>query len=297
MSLPALEFAWGHEGLSGTEKSVLVALAWHANADGDSIRPGIARLERMTALKRRTIIDVRGRLERAGVIERVGKTARGVIEFRLPGMGVQDVHPGGAADAPERSQNRQNNGDVETRPSDEQRNGADVERVWAHYVEVMKPRKREPDPEGRKIIRDALNVATVVECCRAIDGCASSDHHMGRALGTRRKYNSLSQILKAKRAGGPYGAQGQTTRERVDFFLDLAEKAGLPSGVTSADPARLRSAKREVLDAWEYPGDESVVRRGEESAAWLEQQGIQVLEDPTETNRQGRAKPRFEASA
>lgn len=175
----------------------------------------------------------------------------------------------------------------ETKPSD-------VELVWAHYVEVMKPRKRDLDPEGRKIIRDALKVATVAECCRAIDGCASSDHHMGRAIGTRRKYNSLSQILKAKRPGGPYGRQGQTTRERIDFFIDLAEKAGLPSGVTSADPARLRSAKREVLDAWEYPGDESVVRRGEEAAAWLEQQGIQVLEDPSETNREGRPKPRFE---
>lgn len=174
--------------------------------------------------------------------------------------------------------------------------GAWVE-VWAHYAEVMKPRKRDLDPEGRKIIRDALKVATVVECCRAIDGCAASDHHMGRTLGARRKYNGLSQILKAKRGGGPYGRQGQTTRERIDFFLDLAEKAGLPSGVTSADPARVRSAKREVLDAWEYPSDESVVRRGEEAAAWLEQQGIQVLEDPSETNRLGRAKPRFEATA
>lgn len=163
--------------------------------------------------------------------------------------------------------------------------------VWEHYVEVMAPRNEELDAESRKIICDALKVATVEECCRAIDGCAASAWHMGQN-GRQRKYNRLGQILKARRAG-QFG-QAQTTRERIDFFLDMADKSGLPSGLTSVDPARLRQAKREVMDAWEYPGNEGAVARGEEAAAWLEQQGVAVLEDHSEVNRENRWKPRFE---
>lgn len=163
--------------------------------------------------------------------------------------------------------------------------------VWAHYVEVMQPRNTVLDGEARKIIREALKVATVEECQRAIDGCFASPFHMGQNA-RQRKYNKLSQILKAKRAGqfGP----GRTTREQVDFFIDLADKAGLPSGLTSADPARVRQAKRAVMDGWEYPGNADAVANGEEERAWLEQQGISVLEDPSERNRAGTPKPRFE---
>lgn len=166
-----------------------------------------------------------------------------------------------------------------------------VDLVWEHYVEVMAPRNKQLDAEGRKIILDALKVATVDECRRAIDGCAASDFHMGQN-GRGRKYNRLSQILKARRSG-PSG-QAQTTRERIDFFLDMADKSGLPSGLTSVDPARLRQAKREVMDAWEYPGNEGAVARGEEAAAWLEQAGIAVGANLNERNRTGTPKPTFE---
>jgi hypothetical protein len=156
----------------------------------------------------------------------------------------------------------------------------------------MQSRNRDLDDEGRTIIREALKVATVEECLHAIDGCKASAFHMGQNP-RRRKYNSLSQILKGKRAAG-VRSTGQTTRERIDFFIDLAEKAGLPSAVVSADPARVSTAKVEVMDAWLYAGDESVVRRGEEAALWLAEAGIQVLEDPSETNKRGLPKPRFE---
>lgn len=137
--------------------------------------------------------------------------------------------------------------------------------VWRHYVEAMKPRSRELDEQTRRIIRDALKVASVEECKRAISACRASAFHMGEN-DRRRKYNRISQILK--------GRQGkETTRERIDFFLDVGARLGVQSGVTSADPARVRQAKREVLDAWEFPGDEMVVRRGEESARWLREHG------------------------
>lgn len=173
-------------------------------------------------------------------------------------------------------------------------NGPWVEMVWAHYVAVMRPRNKDLDPEARKIIRDALRVATVDECKRAIDGCAASPYHMGQNA-RQRKYNRLSQILKARRAG-QFGA-AQTTRERIDFFIDMADKAGLHPGLTSADPARVRQAKRSVMDAWEYPGNDDAVANGEEERAWLEQNGIKVLEDPSERNREGTPKPLFEVQA
>jgi hypothetical protein len=140
-----------------------------------------------------------------------------------------------------------------------------IDVVWARYVEVMKPRKRELDPQGRKVIRDALAVASPEECCDAIEGCKASSFHMGQNE-KRRKYNGLSQILKGK--------QGKrTTREQIDFFLDIADRAGvrsrLQSGVTSADPSKISRCKRLVLDALEMPGSPQVVSQGEEAARWL----------------------------
>jgi hypothetical protein len=148
-----------------------------------------------------------------------------------------------------------------------------IERVWAHYVEVMKPRNRELDPQARGVIRDALKVATEVECKDAITGCAKSTFHMGQN-DRRKRYNALSQILKGKRGG-------RTTREQIDFFLDVAEKAGarsgVQSGVTSASSGKISQARRAVLDAWEFPGDGLVVSRGEEAARWLRAQGWRVV--------------------
>lgn len=149
-----------------------------------------------------------------------------------------------------------------------------IERVWAHYVAVLKPRNKDLDSQARAVIRDALKVATEAECKLAITGCSVSSWHMGRDPQTRgKKYNRLTHILKGKRGG-------RTTREQIDFFIDIAERSGasrgVQSGVTSADPAKISQAKRSVLDAWEFPGDGLVVSRGEESARWLRAQGWRV---------------------
>jgi hypothetical protein len=144
-----------------------------------------------------------------------------------------------------------------------------IETVWAHYVEVMKPRHKELDEQSRKIIRDALKVATVEECCRAIDGNKASNWHQGQNE-KRRKYNKLGQILK----GRP--RQNETTRDRIDFFLDLAEKADEARLDSSADRAKVRQAKSAVLAAHEFPGDAQVVSSAEEASRWLRGQGWQI---------------------
>lgn len=149
-----------------------------------------------------------------------------------------------------------------------------AEDVWAWYCEVMKPRNDELDSETRQIIKSALKVATAQECKDAISACERSDFHMNRpgSGNDRRKFNQVSQILKGKRGG-------QTTRERIDFFLELGEKAGLQSGVPSGDPGRITSAKQDVRDAQEMPGDVHVAKRGAESEEYLVGLGWRIERD------------------
>lgn len=149
-----------------------------------------------------------------------------------------------------------------------------VAEVWKHYVAVMKPRHTGLDAQTRAVIREALKVATVAECKGAIDGCATSDFHMGKNE-HRRRYNSPSQVLGGKRGR-------RTVRENIDFFLDLGQKSGLQPGVPSALNERVRRAKRAVLDAAEFPGDVHVVEQGRKARVWLESQGwtVDVSQDP-----------------
>lgn len=143
-----------------------------------------------------------------------------------------------------------------------------INAVWGHFVSVMKPRNDAPDDEQRKIIKSALDVATVAECKRAIDGCSMSQFHMGQN-DRRKKYNRLSNILKGKR-------NGKTTREQIDMFLEIAESGGRESGVTSASHARVQQAKRDVLDGFEFPNDAQVQERANEAKAWLRGQGWKI---------------------
>lgn len=145
--------------------------------------------------------------------------------------------------------------------------------VWTHYCAVMSPRNRELDAATRKIIREALKVATVQECKDAISACATSDFHMGKN-DRGRKYNQITQILKGKRGT-------QTTRERIDFFLDMGEKSGVQSGVPSGDTGRITSAKQDVRDAHEMPGDEHIAARGKESEEYLVGLGWRIHRDET----------------
>jgi hypothetical protein len=140
--------------------------------------------------------------------------------------------------------------------------------VWRHYVEVMKPRKPELPPAERKLIRDALKVAEPNELKKAISGCASSDFHMGHN-DRKRKYNSLSQIIK--------GRQGrETTRERIDYFIDLADKSGVVRDGSNFDLSRVPSVMRATVNSQRgqvrrglTSDDEHAQRMGREAAEWL----------------------------
>ena len=91
-----------------------------------------------------------------------------------------------------------------------------------------------------------------------------------------KKYNALSQILKGKKGG-------RTTREQIDFFIEIADKSGASNpGLPSVDQAKLASAKRWVLTAWEYPGNAQAQAASKEATEWLQQHGYAVEYDPAD---------------
>ena len=152
-----------------------------------------------------------------------------------------------------------------------------VHRVWESYCITMHPRSTLLGEQEIKIINAALRVASWEECIRAIMACERSDFHMNRGdRATGRKYNKLSQILKGKPAS-PRGP-GRTIRENIDFFLDMEGKDGQESGVPSAGNETIRRAKREVVDAFEFPGDDLIVERGQRARALLAEAGIEVVD-------------------
>lgn len=147
---------------------------------------------------------------------------------------------------------------------------ADVEAVWACYVTVMKPRNGDLKPDERRVIRDALKVATVEECCGAIRGCHASRFHMGEN-DRRKKYNRLTQIIKGRRGQ-------ETTRERIDYFLDILERAGgAGANVPSGDAGVIQRKKTDVQRGHRFSDDEKAVKTAEEAEAWLAEHGIETM--------------------
>ncbi|MDQ1584471.1 MAG: hypothetical protein QOF36_2525 [Microbacteriaceae bacterium] len=160
--------------------------------------------------------------------------------------------------------------------------------VWATYVEAMEPRDKALHPAERKLINEALKVATVAECQRSIWGCRRSPFHMGDNA-KRRKYNRLSHILKGKRGV-------RTLREQIDFMLDLADKHGVGdldatgSEQTVIDPAKLERMKRQVFRAFDMADSAQAAEQAERAEQWLNEHGWQVI-------RNGNDRPKIERKA
>jgi DNA-binding MarR family transcriptional regulator len=256
VSVDATRWAW-QQPLKGTKKLVLLALADYAGEECEAW-PYVETIAGRVGVSKRATRDALHELEEEGYLHRRVHPSRRanlyVLRVRWAAAEAEaDRRPIGTTNEPPVG------GKTPPTPSE------DVERVWATYVECMEPRSADLDAEGRKLILAALKVADADECCNAILGCKASAFHMGDN-DRRRKYNRLSQILKGKQGG-------KTTREQIDMFLGIAERAGVQSDGTSADPAIVSQRKREVLDAFEFPGDDVVVRRGEESERWLAEHG------------------------
>lgn len=157
-------------------------------------------------------------------------------------------------------------------PSSPSRGSAEVteqvDRIWASFVLHMKPTSTIAGEEERKIIRNALKVASEQECCEAIEGCRSSAYHMGDNP-RGRKYNTISHILRGKRGK-------RTTREQIDMMIEIRSKAVASGGtvVSSVDPAVVAQRKDDVRRGFRLKGDPDAQRRAEAAEKWLTEQGI-----------------------
>lgn len=83
MKMEDLETDRGEVVSASSAAFVLLALADYANNDGESVYPGISRIEQKTKLSRPTVTKALHALELAGYIEKVGISKRGTNEYKI----------------------------------------------------------------------------------------------------------------------------------------------------------------------------------------------------------------------
>lgn len=247
--------------LAHPQQAVLVAMADHAQDDGTDVYPSIARLAWKTGYSDRQIKRIIKDLLGVGVlIEVTAATQHRPTEyvifldggtqkppFKLRGdktprgdktgiPGVTKPSPrGDIAASPEPSGNHQGEPPLSSPPTVRSQTTEEIETAWGTYVVEIKPRGRGRDlqPDDRKILRDVLKVADLVEVETAIRECQASDFHQKRGKHKNRpggKYNSLGKIFK------PRPTKGETWRSRIEWWLDRAEeRQGGPSSVSPMD--------------------------------------------------------------
>lgn len=149
-----------------------------------------------------------------------------------------------------------------------------IDRVWACYADVMKPRRLTAGDDDRLIIRNALREASAEELEICVRTCEASDYHMKRGQHTNRKggkYNTLGKIMK------PRPRLGETQRSRIDWWLDRDESSGV-AGFPSADTAIVGQRQVEVQRGHQS-GDPEMVRKADDAEAWLTKHGIETVRD------------------
>lgn len=276
MSLNAITWAFRQHETSPTQRLVLLAMANYANEDNGA-RPSRALIEEMTGLSRATVFRAVSDLKKAGVIRDAVVDGREGWELAITPFGESqsETRESQSETAQSQSETRSILGTQE----EPKRTGSpvgskDVERVWNHYCSMPGKRVRPLPEQERKVILAALKVATADELVICINECWKSDFHMKRREHQDRpgqRYDKLTQIIK--------GRQGkETTRERIDFWLERAETTGVAgSGVPSADPAVIARRKQDVQRGHRLAGDPQAVRKAQEAEAWLRKCGIVTI--------------------
>ncbi len=83
MSIKLMSMSFDVQGVTPSQKSVLVALADHARDDGYSCYPSQGRIAHKTSLGKRTVGRALAELDTLGLISKVGTTTLNVVEWRL----------------------------------------------------------------------------------------------------------------------------------------------------------------------------------------------------------------------
>lgn len=109
-----------------------------------------------------------------------------------------------------------------------------VEAIWQHFVSIFDSRA-ELNAQRRRVIENALKVATVEECCRAITGLSRSPHHNGQN-DQQRKYLDIRYALRGN------GQRGESNAERIAAMGELATAATPRRERTPVVEGRIREA-------------------------------------------------------
>ncbi len=86
---------WEYEGVSPTDKYVLLAYADHAGHDGGNIFPAVATVASKTGYTERTVQRATRRLEKIGLLIPDGAAKSGTNKWRvnMEWGGVSESHP------------------------------------------------------------------------------------------------------------------------------------------------------------------------------------------------------------
>lgn len=96
---------------------------------------------------------------------------------------------------------------------------SDVNEVYQYWCAVMRPgRKRVPSLDYKRelVVRSAIADYGVEDCMRAIDGCASSEWHMGRNPANKR-YDDLELIFRDQKHVDMFLARVENKKKTGDF--------------------------------------------------------------------------------
>lgn len=270
---------WGREDLSAPAKLLFIVIQFHAYQKGRAW-PGQPTLARESGMSVSSVKRALRELEDTGLVSVVRRPNK---------QNIYEVHVEALLGAEWIAHIELSNPDGETILSYEEEEGSSlreeeppvsppergtVDVVWSHYCSMPGKRERPLPDQERKVILDALKVATADELITAINECWKSDWHMKRREFQDRsgqRYDKLTQIIK--------GRQGkETTRERIDFWLERAETTGVAgSGVPSADPAVIARKKQDVQRGHRLMGDPKAVEKAQEAEAWLRRYGIETI--------------------
>lgn len=238
MSIQVVAWVLEESDAEGGARLVLLALANHAHSDFTKAFPSVRTIAHEARMSTRSAQYNLRRLEADGRILRTGVTRSGTTIYQIvkePGpegganlAGVQPTAPGGAQPASPEPSDEPSGGDPSGLPSGGQAAEPEpVEAVWQRYRQHKPKMPGRLDRERREVIRRALKVATVEECCKAIDGCFASPFHQGDNE-TGKKYDALSTILRGR-------AGKETTRERIEFFMGFLDARPRRSGAPAQD--------------------------------------------------------------
>ncbi len=260
MSVHAISAVLKHSRARLGDRLVMLVLADHADANGGNSFPSLpliaAEALMSTRQVRRALQKLEGTEKFEAEIEAVGTTESGVTIWQILLPGVTGSHESvtnpTSAPLKEPSTNHQGEQPLfseEENPSAEGETelSSAARRIFEHWDSVMPSSgtRRYTESRAKKIIARLKEGYTEDDCRRAIDGCASSDFHMGRDPGNGGQvHNGIDLIFRN-------GEKLEGFRDRVPArkVIGLEELAALRESYHEVEVEDLRSEDKYPFDA------------------------------------------------